>query len=196
MCKTRLSQEPYSYIVPSAGHILPSTAVTGWRPLCSVSLLQEQKHLHKAQHNTGMAPAGAAARVAASTLALGLLLVPEPSQPCSLASGDGGLPWGHPVLPPTLGWLCCSVAQGWPTVPGTPGAFGAGALVVPEVGCAPRTPGAEPGLYRMWGCCTRCRGDPSELPTAAVQRSRGLGGSRELLCLGLDVGMQDCHRAG
>uniref|UniRef100_H0YUD1 RGP1 homolog, RAB6A GEF complex partner 1 n=1 Tax=Taeniopygia guttata TaxID=59729 RepID=H0YUD1_TAEGU len=54
--------KPYSYTVPGAGHIPPSTAVTGWRPLCSVSLLQEQKHLHKALHNTGMAPAGAAAR--------------------------------------------------------------------------------------------------------------------------------------
>lgn len=95
MCKTRPSQEPYLYIVPGGGHIPPSTAVTGWRlPLCSVSLLQEQKRLHKALHNTGMAPAGAAARAVASTLALELLLLPEPSSPCSLASGDGGLPLG------------------------------------------------------------------------------------------------------
>lgn len=95
MCKPRPSQEPYSYIFPGGGHIPPSTAVTGWRlSPCSVSLLQEQKHLHKALHNTGMASAGAAARVVASTLALELLLLPEPSSPCSLASGDGGLPLG------------------------------------------------------------------------------------------------------
>lgn len=148
MCKTLLSQEPYSYIVPGARHILPSTAVTGWRPLRSVSLLQEQKHLHKALHNTGMAPAGTAARVAASTLALGLLLLPEPSPPCSLASGDGGLPWGHPVLPPTLGWLCFSVAQGWPAVPG---AFGVGALVVSEGGCAPHNSGSSEGAVQGVG---------------------------------------------
>lgn len=51
------------------------------------------------------------------------------------------------------------------------------------------TPGAAKGPYRVWACCMRCRGDPSELPTAAVQRSRGVGGSRELLGLGLDIGM-------
>lgn len=109
MCKVWLSQEPYSYTVPGAGHVPPSTAVTGWRPLCSVSLLQEQKHLHKALHNTGMAPAGAAARVAASPLALGLLLLPEPSPSCSLASGDEGLPLGtsHSVAQLGLALLQC-----------------------------------------------------------------------------------------
>lgn len=54
----------------------------------------------------------------------------------------------------------------------------------------------EKGLDRVWGSCTRCHGGPSELLKAAVQRSRGLGGGRELLCLGLDIRMQDCHGAG
>lgn len=65
--------------------------------------------------------------------------------------------------------------------------------MVPEMGCAPHAPGAEKGLHGVWGSCTRGRG---ELPTAAVHRSGGLGGSGELLHLGLDMGVQDCHGAG
>lgn len=104
-----------------------------------------------------------------------------------------------PALLPALGWLRFSVAQGWPAVPRTPSgprAVGAGALVVPEVGYAPRAPGQRRGWL---GCLGPARGAvvlPSELPSAAMQGDGGLGGSRELLRLRLGAGVQDCCEVG
>lgn len=194
------SQEPYSYTVPGGGDSPPRATVTGWRPpLCLISLLQEQKHLHEALHNTGMAPAGAGCqggRLHPGTC--GLLQLPEPWQgtrlsPRSPAVGTGASPgdilsWFPPLRHPPRGWLRCSVAQGWPAVPGIPSGPGS---------CGSRgVSGSRGGLCPSHSGAGVCGPGTKGAPQASAQRlpcrgAGGLEGRRERLSWRLDAGVQD-----